>query len=113
MNPHHQARAVSGAFLAGSAVSSIILIVGGRNPISVDAVGRHRQPGPTARSDAKPVGEQDVRESHFLFSSLHRCPDIVRPSCLKCQKCCAPRRTRVRCAALFITVDPERDTPAM
>ena len=108
---------IFGAFLAGLMLfSSVILIVGGRNPVSMvmpsAAIG-----GPFQLLDqnAKPVSEQDFKGKPFLvFFGFTHCPDICPTALLEVSEILrklGPDAERVN--ALFITVDPERDTPAV
>ena len=106
-----------GAFLAGLTwFSAVILIVGGRNPVSVilpsSAVGG---PFRLVDQDAKAVSEQDFSGRPFLvFFGFTHCPDICPTALFEMSEIIrklGPDADRVR--ALFITVDPERDTPAV
>lgn len=108
---------IGGAFLAGLTLfSTIILIVGGHNPLSV-VVPSATIGGPFRLVDqnAKPVSEQDFAGKPFLvFFGFTHCPDIC-PTALfemtEVMRKLGPDADRV--SALFITVDPERDTPAV
>jgi protein SCO1 len=108
---------ICGAFLAGLVLfSSIILIVGGRNPVSVvlpsAAIGG---PFQLLDQDAKPVSEQDFKGKPLLvFFGFTHCPDICPTELFDMSEVLrklGPDADRV--AMLFITVDPERDTPAV
>ena len=117
MNPRNiRLLLIAGAFLAGLVLfSSIILIVGGRNPVSVvmpsAAIGG---PFQLLDQDAKPVSEQDFKEKPFLvFFGFTHCPDIC-PTALfdisEVLRAMGPDADRVN--AYFVSVDPERDTAA-
>ncbi len=108
---------IFGCFLAGLVLfSSIILIVGGRNPVSVimpsAAIGG---PFQLLDQDAKPVSEQDFKGKPLLvFFGFAHCPDICPTTLFEMSEVLrklGPDADRVN--ALFITVDPERDTPAV
>jgi protein SCO1 len=108
---------ISGAFLAGLVLfSSIILIVGGRNPVSVmlpsAAIGG---PFQLLDQDAKLVSEQDFKGKPLLvFFGFTHCPDICPTELFDMSEVLrklGPDANRV--AMLFISVDPERDTPAV
>ena len=112
-----RAMLVLAAFLAGLFLFfGAILFVTGRavSPIgqAVAAVG-----GPFHLEDqnGKPVSDQDMKGRPFLvFFGFTRCPDIC-PTTLfemsQVMKALGPDADRV--GALFITVDPERDTPGV
>ena len=112
-----RAMLVLAAFLAGLFLFfGAILFVTGRavSPIgqAVAAVG-----GPFHLEDqnGKPVSDQDMKGRPFLvFFGFTRCPDIC-PTTLfemsQMMKALGPDADRV--GALFITVDPERDTPGV
>lgn len=118
MNPRNvRLLLICGAFLAGLVLfSSIILIVGGRNPISVvlpsAAIGG---PFQLLDQDAKTVTEQDFKGKPLLvFFGFTHCPDVCPTELFDMSEVLrklGPDANRV--AALFITVDPERDTPAV
>jgi len=106
-----------GSFLAGLVLfSSIVLIVGGRNPVSVimpsAAIGG---PFQLLDQDAKPVSEQDFKGKPLLvFFGFVHCPDICPTTLFEMSEVLrklGPDAGHVN--ALFITVDPERDTPAV
>jgi protein SCO1/2 len=108
---------ILGSFLAGLVLfSSIVLIVGGRNPVSVimpsAAIGG---PFQLLDQDAKPVSEQDFKGKPLLvFFGFVHCPDICPTTLFEMSEVLrklGPDAGRVN--ALFITVDPERDTPAV
>ncbi len=107
---------IAAAFLAGLVLCfGVILIVTGRvsAPVAqqVAAIG-----GPFKLIDqnGQAVTDQDLKGRPFLvFFGFTRCPDIC-PTTLfevsEIMRALGPDADRVR--ALFITVDPERDTPA-
>src|SRR5471030_3297901 len=108
---------ILGSFLAGLVLfSSIVLIVGRRNPVSVimtsAAIGG---PFQLLDQDAKPVSEQDFKGKPLLvFFGFVHCPDICPTTLFEMSEVLrklGPDADRVN--ALFITVDPERDTPAV
>ncbi len=112
-----RAMLVLAAFLTGLFLFfGAILFVTGRavSPIgqAVAAVG-----GPFHLEDqnGKPVSDQDMKGHPFLvFFGFTRCPDIC-PTTLfemsQVMKALGPDADRT--GALFITVDPERDTPSV
>jgi protein SCO1 len=108
---------IGGAFLAGLTMfSSLILIVGGRNPVSVimpsAAIGG---PFRLLDQDGKVVSEQDFLGRPFLvFFGFTHCPDICPTTLFEMSEVLrklGPDADRLR--VLFVTVDPERDAPAV
>jgi protein SCO1/2 len=106
-----------GAFFAGLIlVSTLILIVAGRNPVSVvmpsAAIGG---PFRLVDHDGKTVTDQDFKGKPFLvFFGFTHCPDLCPTALFEMSEVLrrlGPDADKVR--ALFITVDPERDTPAV
>jgi protein SCO1/2 len=103
-----------GAFVAGLMLfSAVIFIVSGRTPAPIvmqSAVG-----GPFKLTDhnGQPISDQDLKGRPFLvFFGFTHCPDVC-PTTLfdvsEVLRALGPEGRGVR--ALFITVDPERDTP--
>jgi protein SCO1/2 len=105
---------VFGAFLAGLvAFAGVILIVTGRGAapiISPSAVGG---PFQLVNHNAQPVTDQDLKGHPFLvFFGFTHCPDVCPTSLFEVSeilRALGPDGDRVN--ALFVTVDPERDTP--
>ena len=108
---------ILGSFLAGLVLfSSIILIVGGRNPVSVMMPSANiGGPFQLLDQDAKPVSEQDFKGKPLLvFFGFTHCPDICPTALLEISEVLrklGPDANRL--SAAFITVDPERDTPSV
>jgi protein SCO1/2 len=107
---------VLGAFVAGLVLfSSVVFIVTGKSPTPIampSAVG-----GPFALVDqnSKPITDKDMSGHPFLvFFGFTHCPDVC-PTTLfdvsEILRALGPDAKDVH--ALFITVDPERDTPAV
>jgi len=108
---------VLGAFLTGLVLFfGAILLVTGRasSPIgsAVAAVG-----GPFHLEDqnGKPVSDQDMKGHPFLvFFGFTHCPDICPTTLFDMSQLLRQLGPDAdRTGALFITVDPERDTPAV
>jgi len=106
----------TGAFVAGLVLcTAVVLLVsgGGQGPTlpQVAAIG-----GPFSLTDqnGRTVTDQDFKGRPFLvFFGFAHCPDICPTTMFEISeilKKLGPDGDRVR--ALFITVDPERDTPA-
>ena len=106
---------VLAAFAAGLVLFlGAILVVAGRGPggTAAAAIG-----GPFTLTDqnGKPVSDRDLKGKPFLvFFGYTHCPDVC-PTTLfdvsEVLRALGPDADRT--AALFITVDPERDTPAV
>lgn len=106
----------TGAFVVGLVLcTAVILLVAGRgegpNLPQVAAIG-----GPFSLTDqnGRTVTEQDFRGRPFLvFFGFTHCPDICPTTMFEISEILrklGPDGDRMR--AVFITVDPERDTPA-
>ena len=105
------------AFLAG-----LVLVLGGvlaaatylpsRSPAQLGMIG-----GPFRLEDqsGKPVSEQDMKGHPYLvFFGYTHCPDVCPATLFEISEIMkALGRDADRTGALFITVDPERDTPAV
>ena len=108
---------VASAFLAGLLLfSSIFLIVAGRSPVplpaSVSAIGG---PFRLTDQDGKPISNEDLKGKPFLvFFGFTHCPDICPTTLFEVSEIMrALGGDAGRAAALFVTVDPERDTAAI
>ncbi len=108
---------LTGAFLAGLVICfGVVAIVTGRvsAPVAqqIAAIG-----GPFKLTDqnGQTVTEQDMKGRPFLvFFGFTHCPDVCPTTLFEVSqifRALGPDADRVR--ALFITVDPERDTPAL
>src|ERR1700737_2372463 len=108
---------MSAAFLAGLVLCfGVVLIVTGRlsSPVAqqIAAIG-----GPFRLTDqnGQAVSDQDLKGHPFLvFFGFTHCPDVCPTTLFEVSevlRALGPDADRVR--ALFITVDPERDTPAL
>jgi len=108
---------VLGAFVAGLVLfSTVIFIATGRSPTAPiampSAVGG---PFNLVDQNSKPITDKDLSGHPFLvFFGFTHCPDVC-PTTLfdvsEVLRALGPAAKDVR--ALFITVDPERDTPAV
>lgn len=106
---------VFGAFAAGLlSVFLVVLIVSGRMsaPImtTASAVG-----GPFELTDqnGRPITDQDLRGKPFLiFFGFTNCPDVCPTTLFEVSEVMRALGSDAdRTRALFVTVDPERDTP--
>jgi len=104
------------AFFAGLVLCfGVILFVGGRgggpSGIQAAAIG-----GPFRLTDqnGQPFGDQDLKGKSFLvFFGFTHCPDVCPTTLFEISEIMRNLGSDAdRTAALFITVDPERDSPA-
>ena len=104
-----------GAFVAGLVLfSAVIFIVTGRTPVPIaaSAVGG---PFKLVDQNAKPITDQDFKGQPFLvFFGFTHCPDVCPTTLFEVSeifRALGPDAKNLR--AMFVTVDPERDTPAV
>ena len=102
-------------FLAGVAsVVLVILLVTGRDPVPSARASAIGGPFSLTDQDGRTVTDQDLRGHPFLvFFGFTRCPDICPTTLFEVSEVLGklgPDAERV--GALFVTIDPERDTPA-
>jgi protein SCO1 len=109
--------AISAAFLAGLLLCfGVVLMVSGRlsAPVAqqIAAIG-----GPFKLTDqnGQALGDQDLKGYPFLvFFGFTHCPDVCPTTLFEVSEILrALGRDADRARALFITVDPERDTPSV
>jgi protein SCO1/2 len=107
---------VAGAFLTGLILCfAVILLVSGRlSAPSVSQVAAIGGPFSLTDQNGHTVTDRDLKGRPFLvFFGFTHCPDVC-PTALfevsEVMRALGPDADRMR--ALFITVDPERDTPA-
>ena len=107
---------ISAAFLAGLVLCfGVVLMVSGRlsAPVAqqIAAIG-----GPFKLTDqnGRPVSDQDLKGYPFLvFFGFTHCPDVCPTTLFEVSEILRSLGSDAdRARALFITVDPERDTPA-
>ena len=106
---------VLGAFLAGLVLfSAVVFIVTGRTPAPIPSPSAIGGPFQLVDQNARPITDQDVKGKPFLvFFGFTHCPDVCPTALFEVSeilRALGPDGDRV--AALFVTVDPERDTPA-
>jgi protein SCO1 len=105
---------MAAAFLAGLVLCfGIILIVTGRGSAPVAQVAKIGGPFKLTDQNGQVVTDEDLKGRPFLvFFGFTHCPDVC-PTALfevsEIMRALGPDADRTR--ALFITVDPERDTP--
>ena len=110
---HIRILAIGAAFLAGLiACAGIAFLVAGPAVRQAAAIGG---PFRLTDQDGRPMTDQDLKGRPFLvFFGYTHCPDICPTTLFEISetlRALGPDADRAR--ALFITVDPERDTPAV
>ncbi len=115
MTPAPRILLIASAFLAGLMLCfAVILLVAGRggSPIAqtTAAIGG---PFELTDQDGRTVGDRDLKGRPFLvFFGFTHCPDVCPTTLFEVSevlRALGPEADRVN--ALFVTVDPERDTP--
>jgi protein SCO1 len=105
-----------GAFVGGLVLfGAVVFIVTGRSPAPVALTSTVGGPFSLTDQNAKPITDQDLKGRPFLvFFGFTHCPDVCPTTLFEVSevlRALGPRAKDVR--ALFVTVDPERDTPAV
>jgi protein SCO1/2 len=105
-----------GAFVAGLVLfSAVIFIVTGRSPAPIAMPSAVGGPFKLVDQNDKPITDQDLKGEPFLvFFGFTHCPDICPTTLFDVSeifRALGPDAKNVR--ALFVTVDPQRDTPAV
>src|SRR5215216_3402243 len=107
---------VLGAFVAGLVLfSTAVFIVTGRSPAPIAMPSAVGGPFNLVDQNSKPITDKDMNGRPFLvFFGFTHCPDVCPTTLFDVSeifRALGPQAKDVR--ALFITVDPERDTPAV
>jgi len=105
-----------GAFVAGLVLfSAIVFIVTGRSPAPIAMPSAVGGPFKLVDQNSQPITEQDlIGHPYLVFFGFTHCPDVCPTTLFEVSEILrklGPDAKNVR--ALFITVDPERDTPAV
>ena len=105
-----------GAFVAGLVLfSAVIFIVTGRSPAPIAMTSAVGGPFNLVDQNGKAITDQDMKGHPFLvFFGFTHCPDVCPTTLFEVSeifRALGPEAKDIR--ALFITVDPERDTPAV
>ena len=103
-----------GAFVAGLMLfSAVIFIVTGRGPAPIAMPSAVGGPFKLVDQNSNPITDQDLKGHPFLvFFGFTHCPDVCPTTLFEVSeilRALGPDAKDVR--ALFVTVDPERDTP--
>ncbi len=108
---------VVGAFLCGLAVvfGAIVYIAGHSGSAIGPAIAAVGGPFHLEDQEGKPVSDQDVKGKPFLvFFGYTHCPDVCPTTLFELSEVMKwLGKDADRTGVLFITVDPERDTPAV
>lgn len=105
---------VLGSFLAGLLLfSTVVFIVTGRSPAPVALQSSVGGPFRLIDHNGKPITDQDMKGKPFLvFFGFTHCPDVCPTALFEMSEIFrALGKDGDRIGALFVTVDPERDTP--
>lgn len=105
-----------GAFVAGLVLfSSVIFIVTGKSPAPIAMPSAVGGPFRLVDQNSKPITDQDFKGHPFLvFFGFTHCPDVCPTTLFEVSEIFrALGQDAKEARALFITVDPERDTPAV
>jgi protein SCO1 len=105
---------VLGAFVAGLVLfTTVVFIVTGRSPAPIAMPSAVGGPFNLVDQNGKPITDQDMKGHPFLvFFGFTHCPDVCPTTLFEVSeilRAAGPAAKDAR--ALFITVDPERDTP--
>ena len=105
---------VLGAFVAGLVLfTTVVFIFTGRSPSPIAMPSAVGGPFNLVDQNAKPITDQDMKGHPFLvFFGFTHCPDVCPTTLFEVSEIFrAPGPGAKDARALFITVDPERDTP--
>jgi protein SCO1 len=104
-----------GAFVTGLVLfSAVIFIVTGRAPAPVALPSAVGGPFNLVDQNSKPISDQDLKGQPFLvFFGFTHCPDICPTTLFEVSEVLRSLGPQAKARALFVTVDPERDTPAV
>ena len=105
-----------GAFVAGLVLfSAVIFIVTGRTPTPIAMTSAVGGPFKLTDQNGKPITDADMKGHPFLvFFGFTHCPDICPTTLFDVSEVFRSLGSDAKdVRALFITVDPERDTPAV
>jgi protein SCO1/2 len=104
---------VLGAFVAGLVLfAAVVFIVTGRTPAPIALQSAVGGPFKLLDHNSKPITDRDLKGKPFMvFFGFTHCPDVCPTTLFEVSeilRALGPDADRV--GALFITVDPERDT---
>jgi protein SCO1 len=104
-----------GAFVAGLVLfSTVVFIVTGRSPAPIAMPSAVGGPFNLVDQNSKPITDKDMNGRPFLvFFGFTHCPDVCPTTLFDVSEIFRALGPEKDVRALFITVDPERDTPAV
>ena len=107
---------VLSSFVAGLVLfSAVVFIVTGKSPAPIALPSAVGGPFSLVDQNSKPITDKDMSGHPFLvFFGFTHCPDVCPTTLFEVSeifRALGPSAKDVR--ALFVTVDPERDTPAV
>jgi protein SCO1/2 len=105
-----------GAFVAGLVLfSAVIFVVTGRTPSPIAMTSAVGGPFKLVDQNSKPITDADMKGHPFLvFFGFTHCPDVCPTTLFDVSEVFRVLGNDAKdVRALFITVDPERDTPAV
>jgi protein SCO1/2 len=105
-----------GAFVGGLALfSAVVFIVTGRSPAPIALPSAIGGPFKLTDHNGKAITDQDLKGRPFLvFFGFTHCPDVCPTTLFEVSEVLRSLPPKAKDArALFVTVDPERDTPAV
>jgi protein SCO1/2 len=103
-----------GAFVAGLVLfSTVIFLVTGRSPAPIAMPSAVGGPFNLVDQNSKPITDQDMKGRPFLvFFGFTHCPDVCPTTLFEVSEVFRALGSEAKdVRALFITVDPARDTP--
>jgi protein SCO1/2 len=106
---------IAAGFLAGVAsIVLVIILVSGRDPVPSAGASVIGGPFSLVDQNGRTVTDQDLRGRPFLvFFGFTHCPDVCPTTLFEISEVLGKLGTdAAKVSALFVTVDPERDTPA-
>jgi protein SCO1/2 len=106
---------VLGAFVAGLVLfSAVVFIVTGRSPAPIAMPSAVGGPFNLVDQNSKPITDKDMNGHPFLvFFGFTHCPDVCPTTLFDVSEIFRALGPEKEVRALFITVDPERDTPTV
>ena len=102
-------------FLAGVAsIVLVVVLVSGRDPLPSAGAAAIGGPFSLVDQDGRTVTDKDLRGHPFLvFFGFTHCPDVCPTALFEMSEVLGKLGSDAqKVSALFVTIDPERDTPA-
>jgi protein SCO1/2 len=104
---------VLSAFVAGLVLfSTVVFLVTGKSPTPIAMPSAVGGPFALVDQDNKPITDKDMAGHPFLvFFGFTHCPDVCPTTLFDVSEVFRALGSDKQVRALFVTVDPERDTP--